>query len=106
MRLIDADELKAALKNFVYLTEVSQHSDLVEGENIAFKKALELLDNAPTIEAEPIRHGHWETDKEKVSHKCSVCGSCIYVVAEPGEKRIPMYYCDQCGTKMDEEDAE
>lgn len=58
MRLICAEELKAALKNFVYLTEVSQHSDLVEGENIAFKKALELLDNAPTVEAEQYEKGY------------------------------------------------
>lgn len=99
MRLIYAEKLKAAIKNFVYLTEVSQHSDLVEGENIAFKKALELLDNAPTVEAEPVRHGHWKiTDRDVMGcneYTCSVCG-------HDTEGWKATHYCENCGAKMDE----
>jgi hypothetical protein len=98
MRLIYAEELKAALKNFVYLTEVSQHSDLVEGENIAFKKALELLDNAPTVEAEPVRHAKWLPiyyDNQPMICACSLCDRRVI-----NKYDLPRY-CPTCGAKME-----
>jgi len=99
MRLIYAEKLKAALKNFVYLTEVSQHSDLVEGENIAFKKAIELLDNAPTVEAEPIRYGRWKIiDQDVMGRKTLMCSCCTSVTKG---FTFPNY-CFNCGAKMDE----
>lgn len=50
------------------------------------------LDEAPTIEAEPVRHGKW------ISHgsyfTCSVCGEEQYGI-DTGR-----YYCQNCGAKM------
>lgn len=55
------------------------------------------LDDAPTIEAEPVRHGHWEKigtiENTWVVHKCSYCG---YQTIDNGQ------YCTNCGAKMDE----
>lgn len=61
------------------------------------------IDEMPTVEAEPIRHGHWVDMGDFES--CSVCngthlkeyqtyyGKCLWV---------KMDYCPHCGAKMDE----
>ena len=58
---------------------------------IKFGNALKEL---PTVEAEPVRHGHWidnDIDSEAWNF-CSVCG----------EQAIDNYdYCPNCGAKMD-----
>jgi hypothetical protein len=52
---------------------------------------------APTIEAEPIRHGHWETRHGfSMLQKCSVCGYEYNDLIECDN------YCGNCGAKMDE----
>lgn len=90
MRLIDADALREDwLENgqneYVYDTN-------------AF---LESIDEAPTIEAEPVRHGEWEPVLDSVRNlptpvlsgwRCSECGRRIDIHKEP--------YCN-CGAKMD-----
>lgn len=51
MRLIDADRLKRQ----------------VEGRSWRAKeKFIELIDNAPTIEAEPVKHGRWIPVSERL----------------------------------------
>lgn len=61
------------------------------------------LDEAPTIEAEPVRQGHWI--KVGCSHygvstyECSVC----HYTDEHNESReVP--YCWQCGARMENDD--
>ena len=71
MRLIDADALPKGR---------------VEWEDI---------ENAPTVDAEPVRHGHWIRLSQDLS-ECSVCG---YYSRDRGN------YCN-CGAKMDEETNE
>lgn len=68
------------------------------GETIAwgyvepFEKTTE-----PTVDAEPIRHGHW--NKMDNVWECSECGETISL-RRYEENR--MNYCPNCGTKMDE----
>ena len=48
------------------------------------------LDEAPTVEAEPVVHGRWIEGKSL--EKCSICG----------KKGFPEWrYCPNCGAKMD-----
>ena len=62
------------------------------------------LENAPTVEAEPVRHGHWNEAKDGTLW-CSVCTSTGpydedswgYVIHAPHYD-----YCPHCGAKMDE----
>ena len=68
MRLIDADALKKKKK----------HSHKEFFENVV---SVYDIDNAPTIEAGPIKHGHWVYDDE----------------AYPGGNPYGHYDCDQCG---------
>ena len=87
MRLIDADALKEKMPS-------------VEDE---YQHAHKLIDEAPTIEAEPVRHGRWlgisdgDADGYPVydEWECSECG----VVFEDEEP--PYKYCPNCGAKMD-----
>lgn len=87
MRLIDADSLKGK--------EVHGTIGDVSGDFIpAFEIAL-----APTVEAEPVKHGRWiyQEDEELFGAwvECSVCH-----IGTLGETR----YCSNCGAKMDLEE--
>ena len=91
MRLIDADRLKRQ----------------VEGRSWRAKdKMVELIDNSPTIEAEPVKHGRWEWHNEdEWYYSCSVCGHNAYGNADNIVSGL-WGYCPNCGAKMDEEDKE
>lgn len=90
MRPIDADAL---LKKAHY----RETGDL-NGEEVLFPSDVEA---APTIDAEPVRHGHWEGD---------TCTSCNlpwnYNMTQDADDWgyfSPMPdYCPNCGAKMDE----
>lgn len=52
-----------------------------------------VIEKAPAVDAEPVRHGEWVRDKENCLHnKCSVC--------EYRHCREDNY-CPNCGAKMD-----
>lgn len=78
MRLIDADALP--IKFDGHIVSVWKND----------------IDNAPTVDAEPVRHGHWEKTITWWIY-CSVCGS-----EPPNECNCPTPYCPNCGAKMDE----
>ena len=83
MRLIDADEL-----TFDRLTD-----------SICQGQAEDVVAEAPTIEAEPVRRGRWIPVKGYVGilYKCSACDS------RWSHTTIETPYCSQCGAKMDGE---
>ena len=109
MRLIDADKLldtlgidsldceKCSWGNFDYC---KRGSDFVD--------ACSAIEDAPTVDAEPVRHGRWDTkylsedeDWSGIEHtigRCSVCGGKVDIAG----KRIPYLYCPFCGAKLDE----
>ena len=87
MRLIDADAfLERVLPECKY-------PDILK----------EAVENQPTIEAEPVRHGRWlslEGWFNKSIVKCSVCGNTLDmdgVNAGRGDAN----FCPNCGVKMD-----
>ena len=100
MRLIDADAIPwevAYIGEFPVITK-------------------EEIDNMPTVEAEPVRHGKWILKQEKVNNSfghwnrwsCSCCG---YVRtkgwATTSEGHNPnALICENCGAKMDERKEE
>lgn len=93
MRLIDADELCDDVDNY----EFTEHSD--------YSNVRDMIDYAPTIDTEPVRHGHWTSLNVLIG--CSVCmntlnrdaieKSAVY------ENGLPNY-CPHCGAKMDGEE--
>ena len=74
MRLIDADILDKALTSLRFTAdgELAHWGDrkdwCLHGSEIEM-----LIANAPTVEAEPVRHGHWVVDEDG-NIKCSECG--------------------------------
>ena len=89
MRLIDANDLKTSFEEDGHL------SSYIE----------EYIDNAPTIDAEPVRHGLWIQSKIVPDyHYCSLCK-----VAHKMQMSCNVYvllkYCPHCGAKMDGENA-
>lgn len=85
MRLIDADELEKKLPN-----------------DLPYKASVKrVLIQAPTIDAEPVRHGKWTTKDVgflQIRFVCSACGKWEH---EFWHDHRFMKYCPNCGAKMD-----
>lgn len=95
MRLISDEEFLKKTEKYIDYGHVVYEEDLDTA-----------LAQTPTIDAEPVRHGHW-TDKQIDWHKgetyCSVCGQ--EAGAEYGRYTyIKSKYCPYCGAKMDEKE--
>ena len=67
---------------------------------------LDLIDDVPTADVQPVRHGRWsrekncETGYEIWVNVCSACGAITPV-------NVSRYkYCPNCGARMDTEEPE
>lgn len=101
MRLINADELFINLDGMM---EVSP-TGYIHGETVA-----DMISDAPTIDAVPVRHGKWIIrDNPRTGWymvTCSECGEDVTSTAPcigffPNAK-VVWDYCPYCGTRMDE----
>lgn len=60
------------------------------------------IERVPAVEAEPVRHGQWINRGYvcgEYKWECSVCGE-----SEWRGSTIGLYYCPNCGAKMDGEE--
>lgn len=103
MRLIDADALRASLVPDPY------NSTMMNGVRFGGRNggktlsmvmsAMEyMITQAPTIDAEPVRHGRWIAVPSSdmmtgKAYKCSECNKMRYGSFMPN-------YCQNCGAKM------
>lgn len=88
MRLIDADALG--------IGRCKEGAFEIRWYALGWNSAIDIIENAPTVDAEPVRHGEWVkmvfTDSGKFAgYKCSECG----LIA-----KREFSYC-HCGAKMD-----
>ena len=94
MRLIDAEKLAEVLNR--YLAKL-RNSGISVGLRMGIKTCLTFLNNANTIEAEPVKKGRWETNSDRPdSLICSIC-KCGFDMW----KHDPHNYCPNCGAKME-----
>ena len=103
MRPIDADELKKKLAD--ELSDALGETDFTDGLQHGLKLAIELAEETPIADAEPIRHGHWEKSKDDNDRwRCSRCGN-VYIGFNGIHSTFAeiCYYCPNCGAKMDDE---
>ena len=63
--------------------------------------ALREIENAPTIEAEPVRHGRWIAHDVIENMKCSECGEEYRMPFDFNANVYPYNFCPNCGAKMD-----
>ena len=98
MRLIDADRFEI----------VSANGSAYEGEEFfayisGMDYVLGLLDEAPTIDAVPVRHGKWVNPHWRNSTSCANCSECGFEAQHREYHGVQKYYklCPNCGAKMD-----
>ena len=95
MRLIDKKELKEWIES--WFTKNKYYHPYSKSNNIPIDELYDILEQMPTIDAEPVRHGHWTLDR----HEHGVCSVCHMTSVDiiGGEFHN---YCPNCGAKMDE----
>lgn len=87
MRLIDADALK-------------EHYNVPDAEGVFSycDTIMQVIDSQPTIEAEPVRRGHWVLTRDEQYEYCH-CSECGYDTGENWMIGSEIPYCSQCGSK-------
>lgn len=93
MRLIDAEALKKDILKLI-------------GFPFGIPSIEAIINNAPTIEAKPIVHAHWEfMGYDDHGDSIYACTNCNYNVAATADHRPSknIKYCPFCGAQMDEE---
>lgn len=92
MRLID--------KDWVELHKVTAAGSMSEYGRVWNEALTYVVENAPTIEAEPVRHGRWVNKGDYAV--CTECGGHSGTQYD-GVEPIPLMtiYCGDCGAKMD-----
>lgn len=92
MRLIDAD----ALTELHCEGCTEDVRDICKGDPVC--ASLMWIVEAPTIEAEPVRHGEWRIFRDGcvLLAECSECGT-----VQSGIAAAQWDYCPMCGCRMD-----
>jgi hypothetical protein len=93
-RYIDADTLKESLKN---LKAEGRNQKYVQGLQDAIDDYFpQIIDDVPTADVEPVRHGRWYEYGEQSYKRCSIC----HERYSPPLGVFPPF-CLNCGAKMD-----
>ena len=95
LRLIDANALKKTFEN----AELGEHSLI---ESVLAAGVYAGIENAPTIDAVPVVHGHWLRENIRPKSYLRVCSMCIKTAYFCGEG-CSYKYCPHCGAQMDKE---
>ena len=71
-------------------------------KNLLFDVDKDVVLAAPSVDAEPVRHGRWIQDDED-SWQCSACGV-LWTFIDGGPEDNGAKRCPVCGAKMDLEE--
>ena len=91
MRLIDADEFRRHIDSHYPFNKAEQSRHGIA--DVAKNSLLLVLSNEPTVEAEPVKHGHYI--KGDNGEWC--CSECRKI----DDKYDVAKYCWNCGARMD-----
>lgn len=100
MRPINADSVKKSIEE---LKQSPWYNEKNLGYFSVRKEAVEVvellcIDEEPTLDVEPVKHGHWEfIGGYGYQYRCSKCARCA-------ERKT--IYCPHCGAKMNKETKE
>ena len=106
MRLIDADALCDKIESFFNGLAHAWGQDKADywACNICT-----IVDDAPTIDADPVRHGRWSVEIDTAS-EMYVCSSCKCRMIKNDYDRATgtraKNFCPYCGAKMDNTEGE
>ena len=76
--------------------DLISRSGLLKEMQISGRAAYMIVQEAPAVDAEPVRHGRWIISSDGYYPYCSECK------AEP-KSGVMTKYCPNCGAKMDKE---
>lgn len=117
VRLIDANRFKETLARLVCVSANNKTFERITNQTL-HDVVPKLIDDEPTIEAEPVKHGHWIRGKNKSAFPakpspiwyCSCCGEMIRYNDSTGtyqkkKKKVNEINprCRRCGARMDGE---
>ena len=64
-----------------------------------------VIDDAPTIDSQPVKHGKWIADNADLPSKNYTCSECMNKIQTKYYCwQCYIRYCDNCGAKMDKGD--
>lgn len=86
-RIIDADEAYKVLTDYYHIRTEIQHK--------ALKEAMERV---PTVDAEPVRYGHWSERQSGELYNLPFSVVCCSVCGNP--QSTETQYCPCCGANM------
>lgn len=101
MRLIDADALERRMNE--RLRTLEAENGPYDHYACGYEDAIDEIEDAPTVEAEPVRHGRWIEDG--CYNTCSLCGSSFDRYDDGGYYQ-DFDYCPKCGQPMDAKDID
>lgn len=86
-------------------TRMTEYDETGCGVHVIVVRA-DDIENAPAVDAEPVRHGHWlRTDAYPHHVYCSCCYNTFVTNEELMERyKIPNNFCSNCGARMDAEE--
>lgn len=99
MRLIDAEKLQRVF-NEVSTSIMREPKMTKDIEHIvrACIMTTEIINDAPTIEAEPVKHGRWI---KKLTYVYCSCCQISWTKSFTESLRRTYKYCPNCGARMD-----
>ena len=115
-RLIDANETEKALQtiidkilrwreNKVNIKDVTIRADEVyklDNWLGCYAESLEIIQNAPTVDAVEVVHGRWEYNAPTITLNAHwECSACKKVFWQHLLETYKFNYCPNCGAKMD-----
>ena len=103
-RLIDVDKFKADCGMADDCEDCKQNASLCQYDIIYSKMDFcGWLDDAPTVDAVQVVHGHWKEDPSGYGFWiCSACG----FVSEASAADMLYKFCPNCGARLDEKDGD
>lgn len=98
VRLIDANALRKRMFSYYSCVDENSSKEYYKGETLMNYEVADMIedciDNAPTVDAEPVVHGHW-VKHNFLGHDQFACSEC-QTLGSPQWKRCPV-----CEAKMD-----
>lgn len=102
MRLIDADKLRDAMFHYYGCVNADTDKSNYKGETLMNYEVADLIDDcistAPTVEAEPVRHGHWNYKFTINGQSYRYCSECLEIIYDD---TVSKNYCPYCGARME-----
>lgn len=75
--------------------------DETQDANLLIDAMIKAAQDAPAVDAEPVRHGRWVLNKRFGDYECSECGHGDVTIISI--RKLDMMFCPNCGAKMDAE---